>query len=281
MDGKRKEQTVRNVFERISGIYDRANMRISLGMQKRWKRLFVRQILALTPEKGSVLDVCCGTGDIALALAAGRPGLRAAGVDFSEAMLRVARRREAGQMRNRLAPDPSVQGKGQTVIRRNRPGKSPAPITWLHGNAMFLPFGDSRFAAAAISFGLRNTADYEQVLREMKRVVKPGGYIFCLDSFVPEVSLVKPFYKLYFCWLMPLLGGGRRYFGEYCWLWRSTRDFLTKTELFELMERTGLKDVTCRSFFFGTCIMHWGRNERDCASEIPLSPISGACTGEI
>ena len=150
-----------------------------------------------------MLDVCCGTGDIAVAVASRRPDAAVTGLDFSPAMLDVARHK----------------------------GAALENLTWREGDAMALPFGDDTFSAAAISFGLRNTPDYGAVLTEMTRVVCPGGWVYCLDSFVPDSPLIRPFYDLYFRGVMPLLGGGFRHRREYRWLWQSTRDFLRKREL--------------------------------------------------
>lgn len=228
MDGMEKESTVRHVFERISDTYDGANRRISLGFQTGWKNRLLAAMLRHTREGDPVLDVCCGTGDLAVALAQHRR--QAVGVDFSPAMLAVAEEK----------------------------GRGLSGLSWWEGNAMSLPFETGQFSAACISFGLRNTTDYTQVLREMGRVVRLGGLVCCLDSFVPESPLIRPFYRLYFQGVMPILGGGRRKRKEYQWLWQSTQAFVSQEELAELFRRSGLAQVSYESYLFGTCALHMG-----------------------
>lgn len=228
-----KRQKVFGVFETISPVYDAANRRISLGLQTGWKHRFVRQLTAATTPGDRVLDVCCGTGDIAIALA--KEGRQAWGLDFSPAMLRLAEEKS-----------------------ENIPG-----LHWRQGDAMALPFGDGEFDAASISFGLRNTTDYTQVLREMRRVVRPGGWVACLDSFVPSSPLVRPFYELYFHFVMPLLGGGWHYRREYLWLWQSTKEFLTSEQLMELFRDIGLQPLGRKHYLFGACAAHLGQKPVD------------------
>ncbi|MBQ9033702.1 MAG: class I SAM-dependent methyltransferase, partial [Lachnospiraceae bacterium] len=106
------------------------------------------------------------------------------------------------------------------------------------------------------SFGLRNCADPQQVLEEIYRVLRPGGEILCLESFVPDSAVVKPFYRLYFGRIMPLLGGGRSNRKEYEWLQESTESFLRSKELSHLMRRCGFVDVRVRRRMMGACAMH-------------------------
>lgn len=226
-----KEQRVYSVFQSISEGYDRANNRISLGLQNSWKKALTDRLAADTPRGTNILDVCCGTGDIALKMADARRDLKVTGIDFSPAMLEVAESKRCG--------------------RRN--------VRFTQGNAMKLPYRDDSFTAACISFGLRNTADYEQVLREMKRVVRPGGYIYCLDSFVPDSPVVRPFYNIYFRFIMPMLGGGRKYKKEYMWLYESTQKFLHRRELEDLYRRLGLRAVNHKNRMCGACVLVWGQ----------------------
>ncbi len=234
MKSAEKCSQVYNIFQRISRTYDDANRRISLGMERNWKNGLVDMITAAVPENGAVLDVCCGTGDIAVAVAARRPDAAVTGLDFSPAMLDVAKRK----------------------------GNAFENVAWRIGDAVSLPFADNFFAAAAISFGLRNTTDYGAVLTEMTRVVRPGGLVCCLDSFVPDSPLIRPFYNLYFRGVMPLLGGGFSRRREYRWLWQSTRDFLRKDELAALFSAVGLTNVRVDCHLFGTCALHSGQKHR-------------------
>ena len=142
MDNQQKRAKVYDIFQTLAPRYDRANARISLGLERGWKKLLVNRLLAGIGAGEQALDVCCGTGDIAIALADGKAGLRVTGLDFSPAMLAVAKEKGEGR------PD----------------------LHWVQGDAMQLPFPDGTFGAVCISFGLRNTPDYRRVLQEMKRV---------------------------------------------------------------------------------------------------------------
>ena len=227
MHYKKKEQKVYQVFEHISEGYDAANNRISLGMQKSWKDTLIRAIAKDRPRNAALLDVCCGTGDIAIAAKEARPDLKVCGLDFSPSMLEVAKRKSEGMK----------------------------DVVWMEGDAMQLPFTDAFFQAAAISFGLRNTPDFEAVLREMKRVITPGGALYILDSFVPEKEWVLPFYKLYFRGVMPLIGGGSSHRQEYQWLWQSTESFLRESELTKLLKDIGMKRVGHKEFMYGAAVL--------------------------
>ena len=225
-----REAKVQSVFEHIAEGYDRANMRISLFMQAHWKNHLIRMIADCVPYGCRFLDVCCGTGDIAAGVAAKRADLDITGVDFSSAMLRVAEQKH-------------VTGN----------------LHFQKGNALELPFENDRFRVSAISFGLRNTSDYKKAMQEMTRVTQRGGWVFCLDSMVPEKQWVLPFYKLYFRYIMPVLGGGRRYYREYQWLNTSTEGFLKKEELKKLFAETGCIQINTKSWLFGSCVLVWGR----------------------
>ena len=227
MEKSNTRADVYEIFQTLAPRYDRANARISLGLEQGWKKLLVKRLLAEIGAGQQALDVCCGTGDIAIALAGGKPEICVTGLDFSPAMLEVA---------------------GQK-------GKGIPNLHWVQGDAMQLPFPDGTFDAACISFGLRNTPDYRRVLREMKRVVRPGGKVYCLDSFVPDNPVILPAYRLYFRHVMPLLGGGRRYREQYTWLYQSTEQFPRRRELMGQFARTGLRQVQSRSRMFGACVL--------------------------
>lgn len=229
----KKEERVYAVFERVAEGYDAANRRISLGQHGRWKRAAVRQLLAHVPERAVVLDLGCGTGDMLALLRDERPGLELIGLDFSPAMLRVAERRLRGDAHLRL----------------------------LRGDAMALPFDDGSLDGAVIAFALRNTADCDAVLRGLRRALKPGAPLVCIDSFTPERAWVRPFYRLYFAHLMPLLGGGLRLREDYRWLSESTESFLSPTELCRHMEGCGLHPVEVKRFLMGSCVSVCALNE--------------------
>ena len=242
MDSVLKSQHVYRVFETISGNYDRANERISLGLQKSWKALLVNAISETAPLHTNLLDVCCGTGDIPLLTAQKRPDIWSTGIDFSPAMLAEAQRKSSGMKH----------------------------IVWKEANAMHLPFPDNTFASVCISFGLRNTSDYQQVMNEMKRVAVAGGSIYCLDSFIPDTICIQSVHTLYFKYIMPFLGGGKKYRQEYRWLYTSTQEFLRKKELIALYERLGLTHITQTSRMFGACILVQGKKPEKTAKDLSV-----------
>ena len=226
------KEHVHGVFESIAGQYDAANDRISLGAHRIWKRHLEEAALVACAHKqvGMVLDVCCGTGDITERIARNNADVFVVGLDFSAQMLDVARERTAG-LDN---------------------------VMLVEGNAMELPFDDGVFDAAVVSFGLRNTPDYLQVVQEMRRVVRGGGVVACLDASVPDNMLIQPFYQFYYKYIMTFLGGGIRHHGEYEWLYQSTQEFLRKDELVQLFADAGLVDVRVASFMFGAAALHTG-----------------------
>ena len=231
--GNGKQEKVYRIFEEIAGRYDSANVRISLGMQQLWKKMLadrlVKDVDAMSAKSPRILDLCTGTGDIAINAARRRPEWQIAGLDFSPAMLKRAAR------------------KGAKYHCRG--------IRWVKGNAMALPYPDDSFEAVTISFGLRNCADAGAVLREIARVLRPEGVLLCMDSFVPGNKAVRPFYRIYFRFLMPLLGGGRTHRKEYVWLQESTEDFCSPEELAQLMERCGLKRPAVFKRMLGACVL--------------------------
>ncbi len=187
-------------------------------------------------QKGSkALDVCCGTADwtIALSEAVGSKG-QVTGLDFSENMLEV--------------------GKQKTASLDN--------IQLVHGDAMNLPFDDNSFDYVTIGFGLRNVPDYLSALKEMHRVLKPGGMVVCLETSQPTLPLFKQIYSLYFKFVMPIFG---KMFAkskeEYEWLQQSTFNFPDKQTLKGLFFEAGFNDIIVRSFTGGVAAMHLGYKE--------------------
>ena len=230
----KKEKYVYSVFQSIAGGYDRANRRISLLQHLSWKKKAADVLCDPLPEGAEIVDIGCGTGDMLLSMAKKRPDFVLTGLDFSPNMLKVAK--------ERLKKVPDVK-----LIR---------------GNALDMPFEDKSFDGGSISFALRNTADYRKALSEAYRVLKNGGRFVCIDSFVPENRLIKPFYEIYFSVLMPLLGGGIKKLKQYRWLTRSTADFISAAELAKLMKSVGFTGIRVKEFMLGACVMVSGRVER-------------------
>ncbi|NPC92792.1 demethylmenaquinone methyltransferase [Bacillus sp. WMMC1349] len=225
-----KEQRVHGVFEKISQNYDRMNSVISFKQHKKWRDKTMKM---MNVQKGAkALDVCCGTGDwtIALADATGETG-EIKGLDFSKNMLKVA--------------------KEKTEHYRQ--------VELLHGNAMELPFPDDTFDCVTIGFGLRNVPDYLTVLKEMTRVVKPGGQVVCLETSQPEIFGFKQLYYIYFRFLMPVFGKlFAKSFKEYSWLQESAREFPGMKKLADLFKEAGLENVQYHAFTGGVAATHVG-----------------------
>jgi demethylmenaquinone methyltransferase/2-methoxy-6-polyprenyl-1,4-benzoquinol methylase len=271
-----KHEYVHGVFENIAAGYDKMNDVESFGLHRLWKKALLREVAAVAPER--VLDVATGTGDIALSLAAELPEAHIVGFDFSEAMLAVARRRAVEQQLdclNKSGNDDEVKSVNKVgddnspfeggarragVVSGGNKGAGGSPhLEFVQGDAMKLPYEDGSFDVATISFGLRNMPDYGAVVREMVRVLRPGGKFCCLDASYPTNWFVKPFFRLYFKHIMPamanLVAGNR---AAYQWLNDSTEAFLTKPALLELMGRCGLTHPRYRSFLLGSAALHVG-----------------------
>lgn len=213
---------VRTMFDRIAPVYDLMNRVMTAGLDQRWRRLTVREVVSAGDR---VLDGCCGTGD--LAVAARRAGAgEVVGLDFSRGMLERARRKE------------------------------PA-IEWIQGDLLALPFEDGSFDAATVGFGVRNVAELERGLAELRRVLRPGGRVGILEITKPRGPL-KLFYKLWFDVLIPFAGkvlpGGE----AYTYLPASVRRFPGPDELAALMRAQGFGDVVYRRLGGGIVALHTG-----------------------
>ena len=248
-----KQEYVHDVFSAISSSYDLMNDLESLGLHRIWKARLVKELSKASPR--SILDIACGTGDIAIALAGANPKAQVTGLDFNENMLEVARKRAAQERPVSFVLETNaVSQKAQAV-----------PVNNLHlvvGNAMKLPFEDESFDAVSISFGLRNMPDYAVVLGEIYRVLKPGGSFRCLEASYPTNPLVKPPFKLYFKHWLPFLGklivNSEK---EYAWLNTSTEAFLSKEQLASLMQQKGFTQVGYSSYLLGAAALHRGSKQ--------------------
>jgi len=232
MQEQPKEERVHHVFEKIYDKYDVMNSIISFKRHKAWRKDVMKRMKV---KKGSrALDVCCGTGDwsISLGKAVGKRG-EVIGLDFSQNMLSIAEKK--------------INDKKRKNIR------------FIHGNAMELPFEDNSFDYVTIGFGLRNVPDYLTVLKEMYRVVKPGGKVVCLETSQPTLIGFKQIYFFYFKFIMPLLGRiFARSYEEYSWLQESTRSFPNKKKLKQMFLEAGFSRVKVKSYTGGVAAMHMG-----------------------
>jgi demethylmenaquinone methyltransferase/2-methoxy-6-polyprenyl-1,4-benzoquinol methylase len=213
---------VRTMFDRIAPVYDVMNRVMTAGLDRRWRRETVRETVS---PGDRVLDAACGTGD--LAIEAARAGARVVGLDFSAAMLERARR------------------------------KAPR-LEWVQGDLLALPYGEGEFDAATVGFGIRNVADLEAGLRELRRVVRPGGRVGILEITRPRGAL-RVFYSLWFDRVVPLLGrvlpGGE----AYTYLPASVRRFPGPEELAAALRGAGFEDVRYRLFAGGIVALHMAK----------------------
>ena len=219
--GRLPAEGVRAMFDRIAPVYDAMNRVMTAGLDQRGRRETAR---AVVRPGDAVLDACCGTGDLALAVA--REGGRVTGLDFSERMLERARRKAPG-------------------------------FDWVEGDMLALPFGDAAFDAATVGFGIRNVDDLGRGLAELRRVLRPGGRLAILEITQPE-GMLAPFYRVWFDHVVPLLGrilpGG----SAYTYLPASVRRFPGPDDLVGVIEAAGFRDVRYRRFAAGIVALHTG-----------------------
>lgn len=222
------------MFGRIVRRYDLMNRLMTGGRDGAWRRRAVRLALhGRPPATARVLDIATGTGDLALALAAAGAGL-VVGVDFAAPMVRAAASKGSK----------GDAARGQTVC-------------WAVGDALALPFPEGTFDACTVSFGLRNMADYAAALREMGRVLRPGGRLVCLELTPLRLPVIGPLFGWYFRRIVPLVGGllsGDR--DAYRYLPSSVAAFPAAAELAALMGQAGFVDVSYRRLGGGTVALH-------------------------
>ena len=213
---------VQGMFDRIAPVYDAMNRVMTAGLDQRWRRLAVSRVVW---PGDRVLDACCGTGD--LAVAAERRGGHVVGLDFSERMLARARPKSG-------------------------------TIEWVQGDALALPFGSGEFDAATVGFGVRNLADLEGGLRELHRVLRPGGQLAVLEITRPH-GILRPFFRLWFDVLVPVAGrvlpGGE----AYTYLPASVRRFPGPEDLSALLVTAGFEGVGYQLLGGGIVALHVAR----------------------
>jgi demethylmenaquinone methyltransferase/2-methoxy-6-polyprenyl-1,4-benzoquinol methylase len=212
-DGAQRAEKVRALFARIARRYDLINDVQSFGLHRLWKRRLIR---LTRPEPGQrALDICCGTGDLALALA--NQGLRVTGLDFSEPMLEIARRRTARLGLGSDSAEPTVSALHPETGQTGRPVPeqrsvsaahvpSVPPLNWIQGDAQRLPFADGTFDIVTVGYGLRNLADWEVGLRQMHRVARRGGRLAILEFGKPPNPVWRTLYYAYLRVFVPMLG---------------------------------------------------------------------------
>ena len=225
---------IEELFNSIADDYDRLNHLLSLGTDRRWRRLALK-IFVVPGKAQDILDVACGTGDFSIDIAAAASAdTIVTGIDLSDGMLNVMR---------------------EKVAHKGLGGR----IRMLQGNCENLPFADSGFDCVTIAFGIRNFEHREVALREILRVLRPGGKLVILELSVPENPVLRWGYNLYFTHILPLVGGmisGDR--AAYRYLPASVLKFPGRKEWMATMTSCGYRNVTHKAFTFGVCRMYTG-----------------------
>ena len=234
-DEREAAAQVREMFGRIAPRYDLLNHLLSLDIDKVWRRRVAKRFGALLRKPSArVLDLCCGTGDLALAFRKKAPqGAEIVGSDFVPEMLARARAK--------------AEAAG-------------AAITFVEADALALPFGDATFDLVSCSFGFRNLANYERGLVEIRRVLKPGGEAAILEFSEPPGKIFGGLYRFYFRRVLPRLGGlisGNT--SAYTYLPSSVSKFPSPEMLRTQFEQAGYKDVRFDRWTGGIVTLHTGR----------------------
>jgi demethylmenaquinone methyltransferase / 2-methoxy-6-polyprenyl-1,4-benzoquinol methylase len=229
---------VREMFARIAPRYDLLNHLLSLQLDRLWRARTARLLQSILGRPDAlVLDLCCGTGDLALAL--GHVGkARIIGADFAHPMLLRAKEKSAAQ-----APPAD-----QNVT---------SPMPFFEADALRLPFASASFDLVTAAFGFRNLANYEAGLREIQRVLKHGGTVAILEFTEPPEGLWGNFYRWYFCKVLPKIGGlisGQK--SAYSYLPKSVARFFCPSELAALLTTVGYQSVDYRVWTLGTVALH-------------------------
>lgn len=227
-----KGDYVRDMFASIAPRYDAMNRIMTAGMDERWRRTAIDRLSP--PKGGTILDLCCGTGDVTFHLLRRDPSLHVTGIDFCEPMLAGARARAAAEA----------------------PGKD---VTFLEGDVMALPFAEDAFDGATMGFSLRNVVDIGTTLREVRRVLRPGARFVNLDVSKAPNKLFKRAFDLYFYRAVPLLGG---LFGgskaAYTYLPQSLTHHPNAEALRERFVEAGFRDCGFIRLMGGSIAVHYG-----------------------
>jgi len=217
-------------YSKIYKRYDLVNRLFTFGLDKKWRREAAIRCLEFNPKK--VIDLCCGTGDLVIAIKkSSGSSTEVVGFDFNESMLKIAREKAL----------------------KTKVGE----VEFVKGDAVSIPFASGIFDCMTIGFGFRNlTFDNDgsvQYLREMHRILKTGGHILILESSVPTQSIIRFYYTLYLKFILVPLGGlitGN--WRAYNYLVRSTLSFFSLTDLKELLIEYRFRVISVQQFFLGT-----------------------------
>ncbi len=241
--GAQRAARVKELFTRIAPRYDRINDLQSFGLHRYWKRCVIR---LANPQPGELaLDLCCGTGDLALVLA--QHAIKVVGLDFTERMI------ETAEHRKRYPKGPS-DAKPSTTAHCAFRGPH-----FVQGDALQTPFNDCSFDIVTVAYGLRNLADSKAGLREMQRVVKPGGRLLVLDFGKPDNGLWRSLYFGYLKLFVPLLG--RIFCGNasaYAYILESLKHYPAQRGVAAQMQGLGLRNIRIINLLGGVMSINYG-----------------------
>jgi demethylmenaquinone methyltransferase / 2-methoxy-6-polyprenyl-1,4-benzoquinol methylase len=236
-------QRVREMFTEIAPRYDLLNHLLSFQLDRLWRARAAKRLRPILDRPDAiVLDLCCGTGDLAFALARGSKA-RILGADFAHTML--------------------VRARDKSFSLFDSREKSASPMPFFEADALHLPFADGSFDLVTSAFGFRNLANYEAGLREIHRVLKPGGMIGILEFTEPPEGLLGDLYRWYFTKVLPRIGwliSGHQ--SAYTYLPKSVSHFFRPAEFAALLSNVGYMSAEFRVWTFGTVALHTGARPR-------------------
>jgi demethylmenaquinone methyltransferase/2-methoxy-6-polyprenyl-1,4-benzoquinol methylase len=219
------------MFDKIAARYDTMNRVLSFGLDRGWRRRTVRALALALGDRPRVLDLATGTGDLAIDIARMHPGAQVIGLDPSDQMLAVARKK---------------------LARRKLTDR----VTLVSGDAQHLPYRDGEMDAVTIAFGIRNVPDRLLALGEMARVVRPGGRVAVLELGEPRRGVLARAARIHTRHVVPRLGALLSGAREYRYLQRSIAAFPPSAEFAALMERAGLRMIEVAPLTLGVCTLY-------------------------
>lgn len=227
-----KTEQVREMFDNIAPAYDGLNRLMSLGLDRGWRRKAVGMVAATAPRH--IVDIATGTGDFAIALARAIPGATVTGLDLSQGMIDVGRRKiDAAGLASRVSLET--------------------------GDCLASPLPEGTADAVTVAFGVRNFADLAAGYRAMLRMLRPGGMLCVVELSVPESRLVRPFYNLYTRGIIPAVGRLVSHDSKaYTYLPRSIAAVARGRAMTALMEQAGFTDTAYKPLTLGVCTIYTG-----------------------
>ncbi len=230
--GENKTQQVERMFDEIAGNYDTLNHTLSLGIDKSWRKKGILALKDIFPRK--ILDIATGTGDLAIETCQRLQPDKITAIDISEGMMEIGRQKVA-----------KAGLSGQIVFEKQ--------------DCMSLDMEDNAFDAAMVAYGIRNFEDLDKGLREIHRVLKPGGKLMILELSSPEKFPMKQLYTIYSKIVIPCIG---RIISKnktaYHYLPLSISVFPQGKEMVNILKKNGFRDATCSGYTFGICSMYLG-----------------------